>query len=256
MSGRDYRSERWNRARRYTPSSRSPVRLSRLNAHKVVALFRVEKAERATRPSLPPSKRAEGRKARWHVATVMIEARKVMDLLPDGPPSRSSTCQPFNAALARYGTAREEHGRLQRRQPNSFHVFEGRRARCSVGCVSSKRSLRRPRGDARRGAGRDVTWIVNDYNTWSRPRRRPRCSYGDTATVPNERCAEVPELSRLICARRGTDPGDPFAWFWRHSRRQRHTTLRCERCRVCARAGRADHGPRRRSALIGSSATP
>ncbi|MCP1558830.1 UNVERIFIED_ORG: hypothetical protein M2438_002920 [Methylobacterium sp. SuP10 SLI 274] len=130
---------------------------------KVDALFRVEK-EKSDTAELAAIEAREGRKARWHVANVMIEARKVMDLLPtDAKPVVDMPA--FNAVLARYGTAVKDMDGFSAANPNSFHVFESR-PRSLLGKLREfDDKLAKAKGDARRGAGRDVTWIVNDYNT-------------------------------------------------------------------------------------------
>ncbi|SDA24574.1 Protein of unknown function [Methylobacterium sp. UNC378MF] len=130
---------------------------------KVDAVFRVEK-EKSDALELAAIEAREGRKARWHVANVMTEARKVMDLLPtDAKPVVDMAA--FEAALGRYAVAVKDMDGYSAANPNSFHVFESR-PRSLLGKLREfDAKLARAKGDARRGAGRDVTWIVNDYNT-------------------------------------------------------------------------------------------
>ena len=129
---------------------------------KVDALFRVEK-EKSDAAELAAIEAREGRSARWHVANVMTEARKVMDLLPaDAKPV--VTMPAFEAALGRYAAAVKDMDGYSAANPNAFHVFESQ-PRSLLGKLREfDAKLVKAKGDARRGAGRDVTWIVNDYN--------------------------------------------------------------------------------------------
>ncbi|MEH3065895.1 MAG: YiiG family protein [Methylobacterium radiotolerans] len=129
---------------------------------KVDAALRVEK-ERSDALELAAIEAREGRKARWHVANVMTACRKVMDLLPtDAKPVVDMAA--FDAALGRYAVAVKDMDGYSAANPNSFHVFESR-PRALLGKLREfDDKLAKARGDARRGAGRDVTWIVNDYN--------------------------------------------------------------------------------------------
>ncbi|MET3483526.1 YiiG family protein [Methylobacterium sp. 1973] len=129
----------------------------------VDAALRVEK-EKSNALELAAIEAREGRKARWHVANVMTEARKVMDLLPtDAKPVVDMAA--FEAALGRYAVAVKDLDGYSAANPNAFHVFESR-PRALLGKLREfDAKLAKAKGDARRGAGRDVTWIVNDYNT-------------------------------------------------------------------------------------------
>jgi hypothetical protein len=129
---------------------------------KVDALFRVEK-EKGDAAELAAIEAREGRSARWHVANVMTQGRKVMDLLPtDAKPVVAMPA--FEAALGRYAAAVKDMDGYSAANPNAFHVFESQ-PRSLLGKLREfDAKLARAKGDARRGAGRDVTWIVNDYN--------------------------------------------------------------------------------------------
>ena len=50
-------------------------------------------------------------------------------------------------------------------KPNAFFVFESQ-PRALLGKLRDlQEKLDRAKGDARRGGGDDLTWIINDYNT-------------------------------------------------------------------------------------------
>lgn len=129
---------------------------------KADALFKVEKAK-GDAAELAAIEAREGRKARWHVTNVMIEARKVVDLLPavDQP---LVDMPAFDGALARYADAVKAMDGYGAAHPSSFFTFEGQ-PRSLLGKLREfDEKLARAKGDARRGGGSDLTWIVNDYN--------------------------------------------------------------------------------------------
>ena len=129
---------------------------------KADALFKVEKAK-SNAAELAAIEAREGRKARWHVTNVMIEARKVVDLLPaDEQPQVDMPV--FDGALARYADAVKAMDGYGAAHPNSFFTFESQ-PRSFLGKLREfDEKLARAKGDARRGGGSDLTWIVNDYN--------------------------------------------------------------------------------------------
>ncbi|MEW5964749.1 MAG: YiiG family protein [Pseudomonadota bacterium] len=116
------------------------------------------------RAELEALERSEGRKARWQVRNVMIEARGIVDLLPTNaaPVVRLAA---FDAALDRYAAAVKELDDYARANPGSFHVFESQ-PRSLLGKLREMRAkLGRTKGDARKaGVGFELTWIINDYN--------------------------------------------------------------------------------------------
>jgi hypothetical protein len=106
----------------------------------------------------------DGRKARWHVKNVMMAAGALVELLPSesAPVIEMKT---YDEALARYALAVREMDTYSQATPNQFFVFESQ-PRSWLGKMRDFRDkLARSKGDARRGAGNDLTWIVNDYNT-------------------------------------------------------------------------------------------
>ena len=129
---------------------------------KVDSLFKAEKAKSDV-AELAAIEAREGRKARWHVTNVMIEARRVIDLLPNGE-KPVVDIPVFDGALARYADAVKAMDGFSAANPNSFFTFEGQ-PRSLLGKLREfDEKLARAKGDARRGAANDLTWLVNDYN--------------------------------------------------------------------------------------------
>lgn len=129
---------------------------------KIDALFAIEKA-RADEAELAMIDAAEGRKARWHVSNVMIKARQTVDLFPS--PEKPVVAMPaFEASVATFAAAVKEMDAYGAAHPDSFFVFESQ-PRSFLGKLREFRDkLARAKGDARKGAGRDLTWLINDYN--------------------------------------------------------------------------------------------
>ncbi|GLK69118.1 YiiG family protein [Hansschlegelia plantiphila] len=129
---------------------------------KIDTLLAAEKAK-ADLAELAMIEQAEGRKARWHVANVMIRARQAVGLFPDE--NRPVVDMPaFEAAVLTYAAAVKDMDAYAAANPNSFFVFESQ-PRSFLGKLREFRDkLQKAKGDARKGAGRDLTWLVNDYN--------------------------------------------------------------------------------------------
>ncbi len=130
--------------------------------NKVDALFKIEK-EKSDAAELAAIEAREGRKARWQVTNVMIEARKIVDLLPTG--EKPVVDMPaFDGALARYADVVKVMDGYSAANPDSFFTFESQ-PRSLLGKLRElDDTLARAKGDARRGGGSDLTWILNDYN--------------------------------------------------------------------------------------------
>jgi hypothetical protein len=108
--------------------------------------------------------KSEGRKARWHVRNVMLEAQSVIDLLPSNaaPVVDLGT---FDKALDRYVAAVKEFDAYSAATPNSFFVFESSPRNLLGKLREFRQKIGRSKGDARRaGVGHDLTWLINDYN--------------------------------------------------------------------------------------------
>ena len=93
----------------------------------------------------------------------MIRARRVVDLLPsDANPVIDVA--PFDAAMAGYASAVKDMDAYSAGHPNAFFVFE-LQPRSLLGKLRDfQEKIDRAKGDARRGGGGDLTWIINDYN--------------------------------------------------------------------------------------------
>ena len=126
-------------------------------------VFTEEKAKVDLR-RLAAIEKQEGRKADWHVANVMIRARRLMDLLPSGDKPVVDMVA-FNAAMTDYAAAVKDMDTYGAANPNSFFVFESQPRSLLSKLRDFQEKLDRAKGDARRGGGSDLTWIVNDYNT-------------------------------------------------------------------------------------------
>jgi hypothetical protein len=127
------------------------------------ALFTVEKAK-VDAARLVSIEKQEGRKANWHVANVMIRAQRVMDLLPSAAKPVIDVA-PFDAAIADYAGAVKDMDAYGASNPNSFFVFESQPRSLLSKLRDFQEKIDRAKGDARRGGGSDLTWIVNDYNS-------------------------------------------------------------------------------------------
>lgn len=129
---------------------------------KVDVLFKAEKGK-SDLAELAAIEAREGRKARWHVVNVMIEARKMVDLLPSGEKPVVDMAV-FEAELARYADVVKSMDAYGAANPDSFFTFEDE-PRSWLGKLRElDEKLIHAKGDARRGRI-DLTWIVNDYNT-------------------------------------------------------------------------------------------
>ncbi len=115
------------------------------------------------RRSLAAIETKEGRSERWHIKNVMVEAARMIDLLPssDAP---VIDVKAFDAALAGYAAAVKEMDHFGEAYPGKFSTF-GSQPRSLLGKLRDFRDkVARAKGDARRGGGSDLTWIVNEYN--------------------------------------------------------------------------------------------
>ena len=108
--------------------------------------------------------KSEGRKARWHVRNVMIEAKAVIDLLPSNAAPVVDMAA-FDKALDRYAAAVKEFDGYSAATPNSFFVFESSPRNLLGKLREFRQKVGRTKGDARKaGVGHDLTWLINDYN--------------------------------------------------------------------------------------------
>lgn len=130
---------------------------------KLESLFAREK-ERSDAAELALIERREGRTGRWQVMNVMIRARPVLNLLPSE--AKPVVDMPtFEAALASYAIAVRDLDAYVAAEPGALSSFESR-PRAWLGKLREFRDKLAPaKGDARRGAGSGLSWIINDYNS-------------------------------------------------------------------------------------------
>ena len=137
-----------------------PFLIARARLDKV---FTEEKAMVDARRLTALEKR-EGRKANWQVANVMMRAQRLVDMLPSN--AKPIVDLPaFDAAMVDYAAAVKEMDTYGAANPNSFFVFESQPRSLLSKLRDFQEKLDRAKGDARRGGGNDLTWIINDYNS-------------------------------------------------------------------------------------------
>ena len=158
----DYKSDKMagGKALHAEIAALAPVYLERRKT--VDAALRTEKV-RLDRDALAALEKAEGKKSRWHVRNVMLHAEAMMDLMPSNEtPVVDMTA--FDKALGEFAAAVREFDDYSLQHPNSFHVFESRPASLLSKLREFDEKLGKAKGDARKGAGEDLTWLVSDYN--------------------------------------------------------------------------------------------
>jgi hypothetical protein len=129
---------------------------------RVDALFAAEK-ERADLAELAMIEQMEGRKARWHVSNVLLQARKTTELFPT--PEKPVVDMPrFEAAVKTYADAVRDMDAYGAANSGAFSSFDSQ-PRSYLGRLREFRDdLKKVKGDARRGPGEDLHWLVSDYN--------------------------------------------------------------------------------------------
>ena len=107
----------------------------------------------------------DGRKARWHVANVMMRGKQALDAFDVGPDGRVG----LGGARRRHGAFRRggaRHGRLRSRAPPRVWAHS---ARFPDDLLSHMREvqgrLKRTKGNRAHSAGLDMTFIQSDWNT-------------------------------------------------------------------------------------------
>ena len=128
----------------------------------VDALFRPFKLQLDLR-ELAALEVAEGKNAAWHIKYVMIQARNVVEILPTGA-QPVANMQALDDAIARYAAAVKDVDAWALENPGKLSSFAGRPSSWLGKLREFRDKLARARGDARRSAGNDLTWITNDYN--------------------------------------------------------------------------------------------
>lgn len=104
----------------------------------------------------------EGRSARWQIRNTMIQARAVINALPE-PGQRQVNLAVLDEAIAGYSAAIREMDRYNERDPQGLSMFEGRASAWLGSLREFRQKLGRARGDIRR-VGNEATWLVNNYN--------------------------------------------------------------------------------------------
>ncbi len=158
----DYKSDKMEAGRAFHKEIAALAPAFEERRKMVDAALRTEKVK-ADLASLAALERSEGKKSRWHVRNVMFRAEAVMDLMPtnDRPVVKMTE---FKQALNDYSSAVREFDDYSLEHPDSFHVFESQPASLLSKLRDFDEKLERAKGDARKGAGEDLQWLVSTYN--------------------------------------------------------------------------------------------
>lgn len=131
--------------------------------HDADAAFAREK-QTLNAAALAAIEKADGRNAAWQVRNVMNLAETVANLLPNG--DKPVVDMPaFKSALDGYADAVTTFDDFALAHPGAFVQFEGQPAPLLAKLRDFYAKLVKAKGDARKGAGRDLDSIVSDYNT-------------------------------------------------------------------------------------------
>lgn len=106
---------------------------------------------------------AEGKTGRYHVKIVMMRAQEIMDFMPSDR-NPIVDMKGYDEALARFAPVVREFDAFNIANPGQMSGFDSYPSRFLGKLREFQTKLQKSKGDARRGAGQDVTWIVNDYN--------------------------------------------------------------------------------------------
>lgn len=159
----DYKSDKMEAGKGFHEDIASLAPIFEDRRKEADAALRDEKVK-VDQEALNALEKSEGKKSRWHVRNVMFRAEAVMDLMPTN--ERPVVKMPdFKQALDNYSSAVREFDDYSLEHPDSFHVFESRPASLLSKLRVFNEKLVKAKGDARKGAGEDLQWIVSDYNT-------------------------------------------------------------------------------------------
>lgn len=106
----------------------------------------------------------EGRTARWHIANVMMNGKVALDTL-DADTAGRVDLPAFDGDMARFGeavTAMDDYAAAHR---NAFGAFSSFPDSLLSHLREVHDRLKRTKGDLRRAAGLDMTFIQSDWNT-------------------------------------------------------------------------------------------
>jgi hypothetical protein len=106
----------------------------------------------------------EGRKLRWQVRNIMMNARAVMDLMPSNE-KPVVDLKAFDAAIADYAGAIREMDTFKDGNPGGIPFLEGQASSWLGKLRDFRDKIAKSKGDVRRGAANDANWLVNNYNT-------------------------------------------------------------------------------------------
>lgn len=107
----------------------------------------------------------EGRDVHWHVTNVMMHAKETLDVLTDGDGKKPVDMTAFDTDMAGFGTAVKAMDDYAAEHPGAFSAF-GSFPDSMLGRMREVQGrLARARGNLRRAAGMDMTFILSDYNT-------------------------------------------------------------------------------------------
>ncbi|MBP2547269.1 hypothetical protein J2858_000162 [Neorhizobium galegae] len=159
----DYKSDKMEAGRAFHKEIAALAPLYMERRAKADAALRSEKVK-LDLAGLEALEKAEGRKSRWHVRNVMFHAEAIMDLMPTN--EKPVVAMPeFEKSLDAYAAAVKDFDDYALEHPDSFHVFESRPASLLSKLRDFDEKLRKAKGDARKGAGADLEWLISDYNT-------------------------------------------------------------------------------------------
>ena len=104
----------------------------------------------------------EGRDALWHVTDVMMRAKRTLDTLRAGDHVDVAA---FDGDMAGFGESVKAMDAYAAEHPNAFSAFTSFPDSMLARLREVQGRLARTRGDLRRAAGLDMTFILSDYNT-------------------------------------------------------------------------------------------
>ena len=106
----------------------------------------------------------EGRKLRWQVRNIMMNARAVMDLMPSNE-KPVVDLKAFDAAIADYAVAIREMDAFKDANPGGIPFLESQASSWLGKLRDFRDKIAKTKGDVRRGAANDANWLVNNYNS-------------------------------------------------------------------------------------------
>lgn len=130
---------------------------------KLDAVLRVQKLA-LDRIRLATIEKKDGRKARWHVANVMMRGKIALDALTDGDKGRVDLAA-FDSAMVGFGDAVKSMDEYAAAHPRALGAFSSFPDDLLSRMREIGSRLTRTNGDLRRAAGLDMTWVQSTWNT-------------------------------------------------------------------------------------------